>query len=552
MNTPFPSYQEITGREALAFKAGQLFMPAAFINDTEEAIRDMEALIREYHIGGLCFFHSPASAATNFEGAKEIPHNPDSLGTLKSLIARYQRAARYPLLIAIDAEWGLAMRIENGEAYPYALTLGALKPGHPLVYQTGLLMAEDCRKAGIHWNLAPVVDVNINPKNPVIGYRAFGSDPASVALHALTFYKGLRDGGLLGCAKHFPGHGDTDVDSHLELPSLKKSRAELENAELLPFRRLIEEGVDAVMTGHLAVPELDPAGMPASLSEPMIRGLLRSELGFKGPVVTDALNMHAVQKKFPGKGELAFQAFSAGNDMLCFAEEIPEAIGRITSEAPQHRVEEAFERIWSLKERTLGTPIARPDTGRSISNEQVIRPQFSPSGLKSALAAECLTLLKGEDREVVDGRDGTSLLPDSINLLIAGAGLQVFEDGMLREFPMESSQWNLSMGSPGAFPLPKQEHVLLALCPPSIKPKDRFGIPPRAVEALNRLLKERNVYLCHFGNPYALELFHFLEAAQVLIAYQDLEEFQQEAVKFYRGKSRAPGKLPVPVKSLSI
>ena len=178
-------YNIATTQLALKEKVGQLFMPAAFINDTEEEIQGLEKLIGKYHIGGLCFFHSRASAATNFEGKKKIVYNEQSLTTLKNLIRRYQNAAKYPLLISIDAEWGLAMRIENTPQYPYAITLGAIQNNEDLIFKVGQQIALDCRKAGIHWNLAPVVDINNNPNNPVIGYRSFGEDKLNVAQKAI-------------------------------------------------------------------------------------------------------------------------------------------------------------------------------------------------------------------------------------------------------------------------------------------------------------------------------------------------------------------------------
>ena len=553
MTGSIPPFRTITANESLAFKTGQLFMPAAFINDTETSIRALEKLIREYDIGGLCFFHSPASAATNFEGPREIPHNPDSLGSLKSLIARYQKAARYPLLIAIDAEWGLSMRVENGEAYPYALTLGALEPGHPLVYQTGLRMAADCREAGIHWNLAPVADVNSNPENPVIGYRSFGAEARAVGLHARAFYQGLRDGGLLGCAKHFPGHGDTDVDSHLELPVLKTSRNTLEKNELLPFQYLVESGVDAVMTGHLSVPALDPSGLPASLSGRMIREVLRDKMGFQGAVITDALNMRAVQRKFPEKGALAFHALLAGNDMLCFAEDIPEAIGKICREAPEATVEAAFRRVWALKEKVFAPAAPKGEPGLNTPTAPGTRstPKHTPPELRKALAASCLSLYPEPDQPDPETAAKSAVLPNPFTLLLAGNGMDSFKAGMERAYGPAVSHWDLEANEKAPFALPKNQAVLLAFCPPSLKPAGHFGLSQVALKALQELFSQREVYLCHFGNPYALGLLPLNTAKQVLVAYQDLEAFQQQAVLFYCGKAGAPGRLPVTIKPIA-
>ena len=510
--------------------AGQLFMPAAFINESEAEIRKLESLIREYHVGGLCFFHSRASAATNFEGKKEIPFNPDSLGTLKALIARYQAAAKYPLLIAIDAEWGLAMRVENAPHYPYALALGALADDDPLLYETGLRMAADCQEAGIHWNLAPVADCNTNPNNPVIGYRSFGSDPHSVASKAVLFFRGLRDGGLLSCAKHFPGHGDTDTDSHLALPVLRKSKETLQAEELLPFRRLIEAGIPAVMTGHLAVPELDPSGTPASLSRPIIEGQLRGEMGYDGAVITDALNMHAVSKREPEPGITALRACQAGNDLLCFAEDIPQALELIEEQIDAAILERHFRRVWALKEWAFGP-----------KNPPVL-PRYTPEVLNRKLARSSLTALLGHPNMAAHFRYSQYALIGS------GAATRPFADLLEGEAqPAAAIDWDLTDTRPEAFPLPAQQKVVLALAPPSLKPPNRFGLSEAALQALEQLLREREVLLYHFGNPYTLNGLSMARAKGVIVAFQPLPAFQEAAALHFLGTLPAPGKLPIPL-----
>ena len=209
-------------------KIGQFFFPAVFINDTEENIQAMERLIKEYKLGGLTFFHSRASAATNYETKKKIVFNDASCLRLKELIIRYQNCAPAPLLMSIDAEWGLAMRVEKTPQYPYAITLGALPESEKkLVYEVGKQIGLDLKSVGIHYNLAPLADINNNPNNPVIGYRSFGQNKEKVSDFALEYLRGLNDSGILGCLKHFPGHGNTNVDSHLGLPVLKETLEEL-------------------------------------------------------------------------------------------------------------------------------------------------------------------------------------------------------------------------------------------------------------------------------------------------------------------------------------
>ncbi len=528
MSPEFPTFQHLATRLSRKEMAGQLFMPAAFINESEEEIRRLESLIRDCNIGGLCFFHSRASAATNFEGKKEIPFNPDSLGTLKALIARYQAAAKYPLLIAMDAEWGLAMRVENAPHYPYALALGALADHDPLLYETGLRMAADCREAGIHWNLAPVADCNTNPQNPVIGYRSFGSDPHSVASKAVLFFQGLRDGGLLSCAKHFPGHGDTDTDSHLALPVLRKSKQDLLAEELIPFRQLIEAGVPAIMTGHLSVPELDPSGAPASLSPPLIQGLLREELGFEGAVITDALNMHGVSKREPVPGMTALRACQAGNDLLCFAEDIPQALDLIAEQIDDATLKRHFGRVWALKEWVFG------------SKNAPSLPRYSPEVLTRKLARNCLTSLAGHPGLAAHFRHS------EYGLIGCGANTRPFADLLEGEArPATAIDWDLTASRPEAFPLPAQQKVVLALAPPSLKPPNRFGFSEPALEALEKLLQEREVLLYHFGNPYALQGLPIAQAKGVVVAFQPLPAFQEAAALHFLGTLPAPGRLPV-------
>ena len=295
----FIDYPTAAKSLSLKEKVGQFFMPAAFINDSEEEILKLQDLISKHHIGGLCFFHSRASAATNYEGKKEVVYNEDSYRVLKNLIERYQQVAKYPLLISIDAEWGLAMRVENTPQYPYAITLGAIDNHDEAITEVGKNIANDCKQAGIHWNFTPVADINSNPENPVIGYRSFGSDKHNVANKAIALAKGLQSVGILNSAKHFPGHGDTATDSHLGLPLINKSKDELLDNELYPFKHLIQNGIDSIMVGHLAVPSLAGGSMePSSISEKIIKGVLREEMGFQGVVVSDALNMHAVSKMF--------------------------------------------------------------------------------------------------------------------------------------------------------------------------------------------------------------------------------------------------------------
>lgn len=514
-----PDYQTATSLLSLSEKVGQLFMPAAFINDTEEEIVQLEHLIRTHGIGSLCFFHSRASAATNYEGKKEVIFNEASFETLKKLIRRYQNASKYPLLIAIDAEWGLAMRIENTPQYPYALTLGAVQGNNDLVFEVGKNIAKDCKAAGIHWNLAPCVDVNSNPNNPVIGYRSFGADKLKVSEKALAFIKGTESEGILTSIKHFPGHGDTETDSHLGLPLVEKSRSELMATELYPFQEIIDKGVDSVMVGHLSVPSLaNGETASSSISPAIIKDLLRKDMGYQGTVISDALNMHAVSKDYPEKGVLEWLAFDAGNDVLCFAENVAEGITTILEKASPEQIEESFKRVWALKEKAIKNDIP------------VIPDLVEPKQLNRALAEKSLTLLQGSE-SAIDRFRGT----DFCTLTLKRSALE----SNLPDLASEIQQMRLQVA--------EENDVLLLLTPPQVKPANRFGFIQDEIDFINELIQTKNVVVYLFGNPYMLQHVQYERATAVVVAYQDFTEFQEVATEHFLGKLPAEGKLPVSI-----
>ncbi|QWX84619.1 glycoside hydrolase family 3 protein [Cellulophaga sp. HaHaR_3_176] len=523
------SYSQAENTLSLHEKIGQLFMPAAFINDSEEEILHIEKLIKEQHIGGLCFFHSRASAATNFEGQKKIVYNDNSFTTLKKLIKRYQSAAKYPLLISIDAEWGLAMRIENTPQYPYAITLGAIQNNTELSYKVGQKIANDCSAAGIHWNLAPVVDINNNPNNPVIGYRSYGEDKNKVTENALAFIKGSESKGVLTCLKHFPGHGDTEVDSHLGLPLITKSKEELLKNELFPFQQLINEGVDSIMAGHLSIPALaDGDAIPSSLSKKMLKNLLRDEMNFKGVVISDALNMHAVSKNYPIKGVLEWLAFDAGNDILCFAEHIPEGIETIKKNATLVQIEESFKRIWHLKEKAFKLDFKAAKLSEAKE-------------LNQAIATASLTLLKG-DITNFDKQNfiGIEITRKKIN--------STFFKNITEQVSFKKISSNENSIAEIQHQIKEKNNILLAIFPPKVKPGNLFDIRKEEIDFINEILQTKNVTLYLFGNPYVLNHIKTDKVKAVIIAYQNFEEFQENAAKHFLGKNKAIGKVPITIK----
>src|SRR6185436_12156306 len=287
-------------------RIAQLMVIRAHSNLGADHIAKVTNDIQQYNVGALCFFQGgPVRQAnlTNF----------------------YQSIAQTPLMVTIDGEWGLGMRLDSVDKFPYQLTLGALND-EGLIYEMGVAVGEQCKRIGIHVNYAPVVDVNNNPNNPVIGYRSFGEDKYKVAKFGVAYMKGMQDAGIMACAKHFPGHGDVDVDSHLDLPVINKTRAQLDSMELYPFREIFKAGVGSVMVAHLSIPSIDTTlHIATSISKNSVTDLLRTDLKYAGLTFTDALEMKGVAKYFPG-GTIAVQALVAGNDMLCLPESVPETI----------------------------------------------------------------------------------------------------------------------------------------------------------------------------------------------------------------------------------
>ncbi|MEZ4857715.1 MAG: glycoside hydrolase family 3 N-terminal domain-containing protein [Flavobacteriaceae bacterium] len=295
----------IYGNMSLEEKVGQLFMVDVFSSDPTAKTDLVKDLISKYYIGGIIF-------------SKGGPVRQAKLNN------EFQSRSKIPLLIGMDAEWGLAMRLDSTFAYPWNMTLGAIKDDS-IVKQVGKRIGEHCKRLGVHFNFAPVVDININPNNPIIGNRSFGEDRENVTRKAIAFMEGMQSVGVLANAKHFPGHGDTDTDSHKSLPTLLFNKARMDSIELYPYKYLIEKGLSSVMVAHLNIPELiSEKDYPSSISKDMVTHLLKGELGFNGLIFTDALNMKgAADFKTPVEIDLA--AFLAGNDVLLISEDIPKS-----------------------------------------------------------------------------------------------------------------------------------------------------------------------------------------------------------------------------------
>jgi beta-glucosidase-like glycosyl hydrolase len=493
-------------------KIAQLFSPAAFIHDTEENYQAIETLIREQEIGGLTFFHSRHSAAANFEKRAEVLDVSGTFEKLIGLINRYQKVSKIPLLISIDGEYGLAMRIENTPQYPFAITLGTLKnDAKKWVTEVGYRMGLDMKRSGIHLNLAPCADVNTNPNNPVIGYRSFGNEPEKVSQLAFASYSGMKKAGIGACLKHFPGHGDTATDSHLGLPILHKSKAELKAEELLPFQVGIDQGVELIMVGHLAVPALTGGkNIPASISRELITDLLKGEMGFKGLVISDALNMKAVANLYPEPGELEWQAFHAGNDILCFSDHVREGIEKITQNTSDSEIQVVFEKVMGLKTR-LGV----------LETQPIAIPTFdwkSHSQLQKSLAENYVSVISGDI-------DSAALQE------LAKAGKLGYREFFTTSPSIFSQQLELRFSI-----IEETEKVMLAVFVPSHKPLNQFGMEQTVLDEIRELVKTKPCILVYFGNPLALKyLSNPSDFEAVICAYQGFTETQVQAAAVLKG-----------------
>jgi beta-N-acetylhexosaminidase len=294
---------------ALEDKIGQLFMVAAYSNKDSAHIKSLETLIKTHRIGGLIFFQGGP-------------------GRQARLTNHFQSISRVPLFIGIDAEWGLAMRLDSVQRFPWNMTLGAIQD-MDLIHKVGIAYGRQANRMGIHFNFAPVLDINTNPKNPIIGNRSFGEDKENVTVRATQLMHGIHSQGVFATGKHFPGHGDTSTDSHHTLPVVNFSRYRIDEVELYPYKKLFAEGLPSVMVAHLEVPAMESReAYPSSLSYNVVSNILQKEMGFKGLIFTDALNMKGASN-FKQPGEVDLEAFAAGNDILLFAENVPLAVDKI-------------------------------------------------------------------------------------------------------------------------------------------------------------------------------------------------------------------------------
>jgi beta-N-acetylhexosaminidase len=508
-------------------RLGQLFMLRAHSNLGPDHVSKVKALIARYHVGGLCFFQGTPE--------KQI-----------ELINEYQRLAQpVPLLIAIDAEWGLGMRMKASTiSFPQQLMLGAIQDNR-LLYDMGREVARQLRLVGVHVNFAPVADVNNNPANPVINTRSFGEGRYNVAVKCHKYAQGMQDHGVLACAKHFPGHGDTDVDSHYDLPVINHDINRLDSIELFPFRLLSQYGIGSMMVAHLHVPALDAReNRPTTLSQSTVTSLLKERIGFEGLVFTDALDMKGVTKHFRS-GQVEAEALLAGNDVLLLPEDLGAAFAEIRQYLEQglitwERVEHSVKKILRAKYR-LGLTSFVPLSADSI-REELNAP--SALALKRELIANALTLVRNQD----------GLLPfqelEGLKLacLSIGASRRTpFQERLLAYKSMSSLQAGKDISAAKSQELKRQlqgaDAVIVGLHGMNNKASDNWGLSASARQFLRELNEETRVVLVVFGNPYSLRNFDDME--WVLEAYDEDPITQDLAAQALFGAIALRGRLPV-------
>lgn len=507
-------------------RLGQLFMVAAF-STTDKPDEKLLQLIRDYNLGGLIFMKgSPAKQA--------------------QLTNSYQAAAQVPLMIAMDAEWGLNMRLDSTVKYPYQMTLGAIQADE-LIYEMGKQIAQQCQRLGVHISFSPVVDINNNPNNPVIGFRSFGEDKLDVANKGVAYMRGLQDHGVLACAKHFPGHGDTDVDSHYGLPVVKASKKQLDTLELMPFKRLINEGVGSVMVAHLAIPSLDDTkNLAATLSAKVVHKLLKDDLDFEGLVFTDALNMKGVADFYP-PGEVDAQALLAGNDVLLYSMDVPTAIQRIFLALEEDRlkwrdIEKRVKRILAVK-YWVGLHNYTPVVLDKLYND--LNPATA-GALNQRIFEQAITLVRNNDKWLpLRGRSTARRLHLGIGEPTAGEfynALGVYGSMEHRYLPMKADSL---LFKTLAAELVNYDEIIVSWHLSTQRAGQKFGIHPATVEAIKRLLQDKKSVQVVFGNAYALPQFDFGTA--LVCGYEEHPWAYKNAAQMLFGAMAFKGKLPVTV-----
>lgn len=512
-------------------RIGQLFMVAAYSDKDGTAHQtEIANLITRYGIGGLIFMKGEVlkqAQMTNY----------------------FQSISTTPLMIGIDGEWGLSMRLSNAPVFPHQIALGAIQDNR-LIYNMGREIARQCQRIGIHINFAPVADINSNANNPVIGDRSFGEDRYNVTEKAIAYMQGMEQNGILACAKHFPGHGDTDKDSHHTLPVIKHDLNHLRSIELYPFQQMIQRGVSAVMVAHLAVPAIDASKIkgdvivPTTLSKKNVTNLLKTEMAFDGLVFTDALNMKGVSDYFE-PGVVDVKALLAGNDVLLFSENVGKAIDEIKKaiargDISQNDIDQRVRKILRAKQR-VGLDHYQP-----VKIEGLLQDLQQPKTelVQQQLWENALTLVRDDYRQIpfkqLESKQFASVA-------IGATTLTPLQETMGKYAPIAHHTLK-SADSPATYSnkldeLKGYSHVIVSLHQMTRKAANNYGISDAALNFIRTLQQQTNVTVLVFGNPYSLKAFD--RSTTLLEGFEDNRFSQQAAAQALFGGIQLKGKLPV-------
>lgn len=488
--------------------------------------KEVEEAVLKYNIGGICLFQG---------------------GPLKqaSLINKYQTLTKTPLLICIDGENGVGMRFDSVGGLPRQMMLGAVQDPS-LIYEYGKVVGEQCKRVGIQVNYAPVVDINNNPNNPVINDRSFGEDKYKVADFAIQYIKGMQDVGVMACVKHFPGHGDVDVDSHHDLPVINKSREQLDSLELYPFRQAFAAGVGSVMVAHLSIPAIDnTANRPTSISYNNVTTLLRKELNYQGLTFTDALEMQGVAKYFPD-GAASVESLIAGNDMLCLPGDIPATIKKIKEAIRKKKlswdkIDVAVKRVLHAKYQyglSKRTPVWLANLTEDL-NQKV-------EETRKIIAENALTLLRNDDYGVFPIAKGKKVAYLGFGLTKDNAFAQQIRkdyDGHVYyfDYKLDSSKADAIL----TLLKDRYDVVVVGLHNYNRYPANNFGISAASFSLIKNIQQQFKTVTMAFGNPYVIK--NFCDAKVLVACYEDDSTTQATAADLLYGRFNAKGKLPVTV-----
>ncbi len=516
-------------------RIAQLMVVRAHSNLGADHVAKVVSEIEKYNVGALCFFQGGPIRQAN-------------------LTNYYQRIAKTPLMVTIDGEWGLGMRLDSAIKFPFQLTLGSLTDEH-IVYKMGLAVGEQCKRIGVHVNYAPVVDINNNPNNPVIGYRSFGEDKEKVSRFGVAYMKGMQDAGIMACAKHFPGHGDVDVDSHYDLPVISKTRKQLDSMELVPFRALFDAGVGSVMIAHLSIPSIDnTANRATSISKKSVTDLLRNDMGYQGLTFTDALEMKGVTKYFPG-GTISVESLIAGNDMLCLPENVGASIEAIKKAIAENRL--TWEDVNQKVKKVL---IAKFDLGLNKTqwvdtNNLLVDINANTDAIRAEVAEHSITILSQGGMKASRTDYAQVPLTDKQKkvayIAIGTKELNDFGKRMKSDFGADVFYFSYNEGKEKADEIVKEvqkdgkyDAIVIGVHNYSLRPANNFGLTAAALKLYKDLNFIKTITLT-FGNVLATK--NFCDAYTLVACYQDDAITQQAAADLLQGKIKAKGKLPVTV-----